>query len=74
MFPPFTSTSCLIFNTFFLILSHYNYPKINSNFRESNEDDNNLAIPYYKMARITPIEVLKRVKKVQEQSGNHVSE
>lgn len=46
----------------------------NCYFRENNEDDYSLAIPYYKMARITPIEVLKRVKKVQEQSGNHVSE
>ncbi|KAG5889875.1 hypothetical protein JTB14_018922 [Gonioctena quinquepunctata] len=29
-----------------------------------------LAIPYYKMARILSVEVLKRVKKIQEQSGN----
>lgn len=43
-------------------------------FRDSNDSDDNLAIPYYKMARVTPPDVLKRVKKVQEQSGNHVSE
>nr|XP_023016560.1 uncharacterized protein LOC111505899 [Leptinotarsa decemlineata] len=36
----------------------------------NNEDEYSLAIPYYKMARILPIEVLKRVKKIQEQSGN----
>ncbi|CAG9815124.1 unnamed protein product [Phaedon cochleariae] len=36
----------------------------------NNEDDYYLAIPYYKMARVLPAEVLKRVKKVQEQSGN----
>lgn len=37
----------------------------------SNEDDYSLAVPYYKMARVLPAEVLKRVKKIQEQSGNH---
>lgn len=41
-------------------------------FRCSNEDDYSLAVPYYKMARVLPAEVLKRVKKIQEQSGNHV--
>ncbi|XP_018568137.1 uncharacterized protein LOC108908554 [Anoplophora glabripennis] len=35
-----------------------------------NEDEYRLAIPYYKMARVMPFEVLKRVKKVQEQSNN----
>ncbi|XP_056637368.1 uncharacterized protein LOC130445640 isoform X1 [Diorhabda sublineata] len=37
----------------------------------NNEDDYIQAAPYYKMARILPTEVLKRVKKIQEQSGNH---
>ncbi|CAG9861597.1 unnamed protein product [Phyllotreta striolata] len=37
----------------------------------SNEDDYSLAIPYYKMARVLPAEVLKRVKTIQDQSRNH---
>ncbi|XP_063922297.1 uncharacterized protein LOC135136807 [Zophobas morio] len=36
-----------------------------------NEEDYCLAIPYYKMARVSPTEVLRRVKKIQEQSNNH---
>ncbi|XP_044260158.1 Hermansky-Pudlak syndrome 3 protein homolog [Tribolium madens] len=36
-------------------------------------EDFKLAIPYYKMARVLPSEVLRRVKKVQEQSNNYVT-
>ncbi|KAJ8917277.1 hypothetical protein NQ315_002294 [Exocentrus adspersus] len=36
----------------------------------NNEEEYSLAIPYYKMARVLPFEVLTRVKKVQEQSNN----
>ncbi|CAH0548559.1 unnamed protein product [Brassicogethes aeneus] len=39
----------------------------------STEEHYSLAIPYYKMARILPSEVLKRVKKVQEQSNNTIT-
>lgn len=42
------------------------------NFRCSNEDSYILAIPYYRMAVINPLEVLKRVKKLQEQSNTQV--
>ncbi|KAJ8953684.1 hypothetical protein NQ314_007292 [Rhamnusium bicolor] len=35
-----------------------------------SEDEYSLAVPYYKMARVMPFEVLKRVKKIQEQSNN----
>ncbi|RZC40531.1 Hermansky-Pudlak syndrome 3 protein -like protein [Asbolus verrucosus] len=38
-----------------------------------NEEDYALAIPYYKMARITPFEAMRRVKKIQEQSNNHAT-
>lgn len=38
----------------------------------SSEEDYSLAIPYYKMARIMPVDVLKRVKKIQEQANSHV--
>ncbi|CAH2008089.1 unnamed protein product [Acanthoscelides obtectus] len=36
----------------------------------NNENEYSLAIPYYKMARVLPHEVLRRIKKIQEQSGN----
>ncbi|XP_064214386.1 BLOC-2 complex member HPS3 isoform X2 [Tribolium castaneum] len=39
----------------------------------ASEEDFKLAIPYYKMARVLPSEVLRRVKKVQEQSNNYVT-
>lgn len=39
----------------------------------TNEEDYKLAVPYYKMARIMPVDVLKRVKKVQEQANSNVS-
>ncbi|KAJ8939346.1 hypothetical protein NQ318_005707 [Aromia moschata] len=35
-----------------------------------NEEEYSLSVPYYKMARVMPFEVLKRVKKIQEQSNN----
>ncbi|KAL1501585.1 hypothetical protein ABEB36_006883 [Hypothenemus hampei] len=39
----------------------------------SKEENYVLAIPYYKMAVVNPLEVLKRVKKLQEQSNNFLS-
>lgn len=37
-----------------------------------NEEDYALAVPYYKMAGVQPFDVLRRVKKIQEQSNNNV--
>lgn len=55
-----------MFLSFSLILFEY--------YRCYNEDEYSLALPYYKMARVMPADVLKRVKKVQEQSNNNVRE
>ncbi|XP_050299811.1 uncharacterized protein LOC126738492 [Anthonomus grandis grandis] len=38
-----------------------------------NEDSFSLAVPYYKMAVINPLDVLKRVKKLQEQANAQFS-
>nr|XP_022901998.1 Hermansky-Pudlak syndrome 3 protein homolog [Onthophagus taurus]XP_022901999.1 Hermansky-Pudlak syndrome 3 protein homolog [Onthophagus taurus]XP_022902000.1 Hermansky-Pudlak syndrome 3 protein homolog [Onthophagus taurus] len=36
-----------------------------------NKNDYSLCVPYYKMAKVYPLEVLNRIKKIQEQSNNN---
>lgn len=62
---------CKYFIVGFYLLKRTRHANIFFKLRCLNADDYRLAIPYYRMASIMPFDVLKRVKKIQEQSNNH---